>query len=385
MAKLKKEQKKRPVIPTEVKTKLWLKSCGRCEFEGCNIPLWTDNLTYREMNISYIAHIYGYAEGSARYDAIKSPLLEKEFENLMLLCDVHHRMIDDKKNEEEYNSLRLIQMKKHHEETMIFLTGLTSNKRSHIVLFGAKIGLHDSPLQFNRAALAMKPNYYPATPSPIELGLKNSSFEDSKDNYWDIQLENLEVLFSQRLGNLKANHDVQHFSIFALAPQPLLIKFGTLLSDIYEAEIYQLHREPYTWGWVDDDTTIHHKLLEFEKYGNNIVLKFELSATIINTRITAVLGEDCSIWSITHDNPLNNDYIRNRDNIADFRKTMRKAFDTIKAKHGQNVVLHIFPAMPVSIAVELGRVWMPKADLPMVIYDQNNKLDGFYKTITINH
>ena len=64
---------------------------------------------------------------------------------------------------------------------------------------------------------------------------------------------------------------------------------------------------------------------------------------------------------------------------------MRIAFDRIKAKHGQDAKLHIFPAMPVSAAIELGRVWMPKADLPMIIYDQNWKREGFFKTITITN
>ena len=55
--------------------------------------------------------------------------------------------------------------------------------------------------------------------------------------------------------------------------------------------------------------------------------------------------------------------------------------DRIKALHGQDAVLHVFPAVPVSIAVEIGRVWMPKADLPLCIYDQNRKLNGFTKAL----
>jgi len=88
----------------------------------------------------------------------------------------------------------------------------------------------------------------------------------------------------------------------------------------------------------------------------------------------------------------NNDYMRSKKGLLDFRKLMRKAFDKIKAKHGQDVELNIFPAMPVSVAIELGRVWMPKADLPMIIYDQNliiydqnSKLGGFSKAIKINN
>lgn len=39
--------------------------------------------------------------------------------------------------------------------------------------------------------------------------------------------------------------------------------------------------------------------------------------------------------------------------------------------HGEGATTHLFPAIPVSAAVELSRAWMPKADFPLVIYDQN--------------
>lgn len=379
-----KKSKTRPPIPSDVKTKLWLTSGGRCQFDGCNESLWRDALTCNEMNRSYIAHIYGYAEGSARYDTIKSPKLEKDFSNLMLLCDTHHRMIDDIKRVSEYTAERLIEMKKVHEQRIDFLTSINPDKKSHVILFGARIGEHDSPLHFKNALEAMLPHFYPASPNSIELGLHNSSFKDSKEKYWEIQIENLETLFSQRVAFIKAKHEVQHFSIFALAPQPLLIKLGTLLNDIYPAQVYQLHREPSTWCWVDEDIEVLHQVSEADGNGKVVALKFELSATITDERIKEVIGNECEIWSIYHNEP-NNDYIRNKNNLQDFRRVMRLAFDRIKAKHGQDAELHIFPAMPVSVAVELGRVWMPKADLPMIIYDQNYQTGGFLKALTINH
>lgn len=379
-----KPKKRRPSIPVAVKTKLWLSSGGRCQHEDCNVPLWRDDMYYREMNRSYIAHIYGYAEGSARYDADLSPQLEKDFSNLMLMCDTHHRRIDNEETRGEYPAERLIEMKKDHERRIEYLTGLKPDKKSHVVLYGAKIGIHSSPLSTSRVHEAMLPNFYPTSPNPIELGLSNSSFEDSKDNYWSIQVENLKTLFAQQLGAIKGKHEVQHFSIFGLAPQPLLIKFGTLLSDIYTAEVYQLHREPSTWAWIGDSDNVIHELYESKGKGKVVALKLELSATISDDRIKTVLGDKCEIWSIRHNNP-NNDYLRSKNDLLDFRKVMRIAFDKIKAKHGQDAQLHIFPAMPVSTAIELGRVWMPKADLPMIIYDQNWKREGFYKTITITN
>jgi len=62
---------------------------------------------------------------------------------------------------------------------------------------------------------------------------------------------------------------------------------------------------------------------------------------------------------------------------------MRPLLDRIKARHGQNTALHIFPAASVAVAVELGRVRMPKADMPWRIYDQVNSRGGFVPALSI--
>jgi len=47
------------------------------------------------------------------------------------------------------------------------------------------------------------------------------------------------------------------------------------------------------------------------------------------------------------------------------------------------LIISIFPALPVSAAVEVGRVWMPKADLPLQVYDQNRAHGGFEPALMI--
>jgi SMODS-associated and fused to various effectors sensor domain len=39
--------------------------------------------------------------------------------------------------------------------------------------------------------------------------------------------------------------------------------------------------------------------------------------------------------------------------------------------------------MPVALAVDFGRVITPKADLKMVLYDQNQALGGFVRALEI--
>jgi hypothetical protein len=334
-----------------------------------------------QMNKSYIAHIYAFSEGGARYDKVMSPLLEKEFSNLMLVCDECHRTFDDKSREEEYTADRLIAMKRAHEERIELLTGIAPDMRSHVLLFGARIGQNASPLNFHSATQAILPNYYPSMPRPLEIGMQ-SALEDHTESYWLAEEENLIARFKSEVEYLKGKHETQHFSIFGLAPQPMLIKLGSLLSDLYDAEVYQLHREPTTWKWLNHEHDVEHQIVPATTDHKVVALKFELSATITDDRIKNSLGEECSIWSITHSNP-NNDYLKSRLHLQDFRRIARKAFNQIKAHHGEDTIIHVFPAMPASTAIELGRVWMPKADLPMIIYDQNRMKGGFIKTLKI--
>ena len=113
-----------------------------------------------------------------------------------------------------------------------------------------------------------------------------------------------------------------------------------------------------------------------------VALKLALSATVNDDRITTVLGGDTAIWSITCDKP-GNDIMRRKDDLGTYKQLLRNLFDRIKAFHGEGVLLHVFPAMPASAAVETGRVWMPKADLAMKLYDQNRTAHAFVPTISI--
>jgi hypothetical protein len=112
-----------------------------------------------------------------------------------------------------------------------------------------------------------------------------------------------------------------------------------------------------------------------------VALALALSAKVNDERVIDVLGQDVSIWAIEASSP-HNDVMRRTADLAEFRRLPRSTFNEIKAAHGEHAVIHVFPALPVSAAVEVGRAWMPKADLPMVIYDQNRR-HGFMETFSI--
>lgn len=372
----------RKAIPNVVARKLWIKSGGRCQYQGCNTPLWKDELMNRDMNKAYISHIVAAKENGPRGEKGLSEKLELSFENLLLLCDECHNRID-KAQLDEHPKERIIKMKKDHERRIELMTSISEERKSHLLFYTAKIGDFQPTITFEQASEAIIPNFYPVSDNPIEIGMGYNTISDNADNYWQFQSQQLKESFSQKVKPF-LDRGNNHFSVFGIAPQPLLIKFGTLISELTTAEVYQSHREPkQSWRWQSYSDDVEIELKEPSSINKKAVLILSISDEVATDRIYKVVGTDVSIWEITAHNP-NRNILKSRKALIQFKNTVRDAFSKIRTVYGQVAEIHLFPVMPNSCAIETGRVWMPKVDLPLIIYDQNSKRDGFYKTLTIN-
>ena len=146
--------------------------------------------------------------------------------------------------------------------------------------------------------------------------------------------------------------------------------------------MYQRHRIPCTWRWLDEDVKNDTRLEKPIVEGKNPVLVIALSANAIKERIKRRFGETASIWVITCDEP-GNDMMRSEKQFQQFNRVARKAMDDIKTAHPQAENLKIFMAAPASCAVELGRIRMSKADLPWVLFDFRAETDDEIEILTI--
>lgn len=370
-------------IPEKIKVRLWGKAGGRCEYEGCNTRLWLDSLTQVEFNAAYIAHIIADQPGGPRGDAKLSELLKSDLSNLMLMCDRHHRLID-RDDISGHPVERLRTMKALHEKRIDALTDIAEDKQSHVILYGANIGAQGSPLSLREAALGMVPDRFPASQQPITLGLGNSAFEDQTPEFWQFEAIQVRNMVAQQIRPRIKSGEVTHLSVFALAPQPLLMLLGSELSDIPFAEAYQRRKEPQSWKWEDHPQRFDFTIIApTNPKKGDAALVIALSATVTDERVTSVLGDGIPIWRVTIPIP-DNDFVRSRAQTEAFRKAMRPLLDQIKSAHGEKATIHVFPAMPVSLAVDFGRVLNAKSDLPVTVYDENKKLGGFVKALSIN-
>ena len=369
-------------VPATVQYMLWGKAAGRCEFTGCNKPLWKSSVTQEQVNIAQKAHIYSFSDDGPRGNDGVSENDLNSVDNLMLTCHECHKKMDQEQDGGRYSVPLLQAMKAEHERRIELATSIVPEKKSHILLYGANIGGFSSPLRYSETAPALFPRRYPADDKPIDLGMRNSSFQDRSPSFWTIESDNLTTLFDKRVRERLASGDISHLSVFALAPQPLLILLGSILTDIAAVDVFQLHREPKGWEWPSDGVCQEVLVQEPESNDGPPALVLSLSATVAHERIAAVLGDKVSVWNVTIDTP-HNDFVKSPKQLAAFRFLMRKMMDKIKSRHSQETALHIFPAMPVSLAVELGRIRMPKADMPWQVYDQVNSPGGFVNAINI--
>ena len=371
-------------LKSKVVAELWGRSAGRCEFNDCNRPLYKSPVTQEQGNISEVAHIWSFSEKGPRGWGIfkKSKSKLNELSNLMLMCHDCHKIIDADKKGDRYSAELLGSWKEEHEKRIAIVTGVHPSKKSHVVLYGANIGEEKSLLQPEHAKDAGFPEWFPSQELTTKLSMSWEGKDDQKD-YWDTEAQNLKTAFDIKIKPLIEADNPVHFSVFALAPMPLLTLLGSLLTDKIPTQVYQLHREPVqTWRWMDKPDQFKFKVNSPKNFEHPPVLIISLSDSISYDRITAILGKEISIWELTIDEP-HNDFLKSKAQLSIFRETVRKLLVDIGKSHGKNIPLSIFPAMPVACAVDLGRVRMPKADAPWIFYDQNNKHDCFVKTLQI--
>lgn len=370
------------MVSPKTRAVIWARGAGRCQYPGCNQPLIGDLISGNDdANFGLIAHIVAEQPGGPRGDPIRSPVLADDPANLMLMCYQHHKLIDVD-DRDRHDEQRLLGMKAAHEERIRIVTNIAPDLASQVLRYGARIGVHDSLVSFDRVAAAMLPERYPSNGSSIGIEILGNAAQDNEDQFWKTEQDNLRRQLETKVKPLIESREISHLSIFALAPIPLLVELGRSLGDIVPADVYQLHREPAGWRWAKDGPRVQYQVQVPPHKGQSVVaLKIELSAAITDDRITSILGDGAAIWAIAATNG-NNDLMRYPEDLTEFRRLLRSIYNEIKAVHGADAIINVFPAIPVSAAVECGRVWMPKADLPLVIYDET-RTRGFVARLTV--
>ena len=375
----------RKTLPQHTRLKLWVKSAGRCEFSGCNRPVWRNDLTLNDGHFGEVAHIIATSEEGPRGSKVSSNL-QTEFSNLMLLCQQCHKEVDD--NPEIYPEVLLREWKWKHEDRIEIQTSHSEEiYKSTVLVFTVRI--KDRMPRINREAYrnAMAPKY------PVDDGIKfeNEDFDrQGNESYWTAYAKDIERKIKSKFEKGISEEIIKHLSVFAIGPTPLLIFLGKCIGDTVPADLYQRHRNiddtNQTWSWPaeEQETQISYivKPIHIVENSNKVALIIALSDTIGKDKYASLVDETFSLYTITVEEPSPH-FLRNRKQLEHFSYEYRRLLNQIQAVHGHRCNVFILPAVPVSIAVECGRVLLPTKD-PEIFACEYYDCEGFRRVLKLN-
>lgn len=364
--------------------RLWARAGGRCQFRGCNCKLYEDELTQSNNNHGQIAHIIAFSPKGARGDKKLSELSDGKESNAMLMCHKHHYLIDYAEPE-KYTVEILREMKAEHEAKMEYLQGLMYADVSRALVYFAKTSRDFPKIRPDEIRDAiLNAGLFPSNESPINLTGGDVSNFDTTESYWKQEEQRLISTF-QSLAQpaFGLTSDAVIWSIFAIAPQPLLVKLGAMLGSLQRVRVFQRHRQTESWNWPNIDYNDAAEIIRPESgEGADPALILAISGVAIVDNVKAQYPT-FQTWIVKAHTP-SYYWCANRDQQQEFKTKVATTLDEIKAYHpGKDI--NVFMAVPASLAVEFGRIWLPKADAALQMYDINQITKQYTRVLTIEN
>ncbi len=373
---------KRSDISPLCRLMLFVRAGGHCQFDGCNRYLLEHEVTLTEGNFAEVAHIVAFREDGPRGRAERQRAHVNAIENLMLLCPGCHKLVDD--HPTEYPRSTLEKYKRQHEERIRHLTSLSAEHKTTAVVLTSRIGGHDVAVPFEDIVSAVAPRY-PLSRVPFLIDL--TGIDDTSAAFIDLASKEI-VRRTARLYEPGAEADrTGHLSVFALAPIPLLVFFGTQLSNKVSVDVYQRHRDTENWNWKENGEPLRYEISALQKGTDrsHVALVVSLSGQVGIDRLPPAIDSTYSVLTITPNaHTPSPALLQSRRDLDGFRLAYQSALSRILAEHGTLETLEFFPVVPAPVAVLCGRELLPKIHPALRVYDWNKASGGFTPSIVVN-
>lgn len=324
-----------------------------------------------------MAHIVAFQPEGPRGKEGDRPEEINAVDNLMLLCPQCHKEIDD--NPQEYPRARLEGFKREHEDRVKRLTELGSDSKTSLLVLKAPIGGQPVTITPHDTANAVVPRY-PVSKDGKVLDLNALASIGELDSYLEAGREAIDRQLTDAFAPGSEAERTGHVSVFALAPIPLLIHFGSRLTNKVRTELFQRHRDTEDWVWKDDGEPARYKhaLIQKGEVGGPVALLLALSGAINVDSLSGDVKRQGWIYELTLENrPPDPTFLRLRTELDGFRTAYQEVLGLIAAQHGILEAVELFPAVPAPIAVLCGRERLPKVHPALRVYDFDRARGGY--------
>lgn len=367
------------------KTKLFLfvRAAGRCEFDGCNRNLLEHYPTFTPGIFAQMAHIWAFSPDGPRGHEGIDPTELNHVSNLVLLCPACHKLIDDHPDRYPVEVLR--EFKWAHEDRAFMLADTKPDRHTVAFRLVANIGDHAVEISHPEMQEAVAPRYFNPR-DVIDIDLTALS-DQGTGEYMIVAARTIEEKVARLYDRRECGGPVVHFSVFALAPIPLLAFLGSRLSNKVQTSFFQRHRDTQSWKWHGGPQTAafswtQHRSGTDEK---SVAIMYSLSGRIHESDLPATIDKRFSVYELELSSEIPHPrFLKTEADLGAFRAAHSDAVRDVVAHHQGVERLHVFPAVPAPVALAMGWELVPKRDPALLIFDFNKKQGGFHPTLEVN-
>ncbi len=369
--------------PHPVVVSVWAKAAGRCSM--CGEPQLVSALRVVTVTIGEIAHQAGATEAakSPRGDADVPFSDRNKEENLMLLCHGCHRKIDSASGQEAYTVDVLKGIKEKHEAMVAALTDFRIENRTLVIATRSTVRQQSVAASPREIAFAL----VESRRTPYILGNLNYSLtidlvDPATDEWaWARGMKQIDAAAERIQADVAAGH-VDHLSVFALAPIPLLTYLGHKLGDKTAVDIFRRSRDhtDRAWCWGEGTGQVPvfvHDIPDIGPEPDSLVVAVEVTASVRTER----LPDDVACLPIARLHPADAapgpDLLGSRAALDAFGYSWRQFLAQLESDEPGVKRLHVVAAVPAPAAVAMGRFHRAYADPTLVMYELGD--DGAYR------
>ena len=369
---------------------LWVRAGGRCEFHGCNEYLLQDKLTRNEVKLADVAHIVARSKVGPRGNDPMPLNQRNRFSNLFLACLKHHRMIDKKGLVAKYPKELLLRYKQAHEERIRFVTGLGDENETCVIRMIGNIRGHTvsaSDEEIRVAVLKSSSRYprYLGRENHVEIDLRSLP-ERNLARYWNDGIERIKDVIDRQLTPAVQKNEIRHVSAFAFARIPFLAYLGYAVGDKLPLDIYQKHRtgsEGWVWPRDKGQQRFTFRKERVGKDKSSVAAMLSLSGQLSVDQLPPYISDDFTVYALSpEDARPGRSLILSKGSVDQFRQTYAALLRDIEGNYPLAKTIHLFSAVPISVAVVLGRELLRNLSPALLIYDVGSS--GFEPTITLD-
>jgi hypothetical protein len=175
------------------------------------------------------------------------------------------------------------------------------------------------------------------------------------------------------------------FAVFSLAPIPLVIYLGFLLSDRVQVRCFQFDRNQASWSWsniptseIDSNIQVTGLPNEVINHEVEVVIRVSLSASISLSETEEVIPDAAAEIDIFVEQP-NVMWLSNPQQLSQLGQVFRQTLANIRRFFPQCRQIHLFYAGPTGGGVILGQQINPRMNPPVKLYQYSRQTTPRYQ------